>query len=78
MFEETDILVPAAVEKAITKKVAGKIKAKIIAEGANGPTTVAADRVLLQNNVLVVPVSIIVLLYLFITVIIDIEINLVQ
>ena len=50
-----DILLPAALEAAITEENAGRIRARIIAEGANGPTTPEADRILRDNGVLVVP-----------------------
>jgi glutamate dehydrogenase (NAD(P)+) len=52
---ETDILIPAALENQITEKNASKIKTKIIVEGANGPTTTAADDILHDKGVLVIP-----------------------
>jgi glutamate dehydrogenase (NAD(P)+) len=52
---DTDILIPAANENQIRGKNAGNIKAKIIVEGANGPTTQRADEILNARGVLVVP-----------------------
>jgi glutamate dehydrogenase (NAD(P)+) len=50
-----DILVPAALEMQITKENAGRLQCRILAEGANGPTTLEADSVLAHKNVFVVP-----------------------
>jgi glutamate dehydrogenase (NAD(P)+) len=54
---ETDctILIPAALENQITGKNASKIKAKLVAEAANGPTTPEADDVLYKNKILTIP-----------------------
>ena len=52
---ECTILIPAALENQITKKNAGKIGAKIMAEAANGPTIPEADDILYKNRVLVIP-----------------------
>ena len=52
---DCDILIPAANENQIRGRNAGNIKAKIIVEGANGPTTQRADEMLNHNGVLVVP-----------------------
>ncbi|MGH7372300.1 MAG: Glu/Leu/Phe/Val family dehydrogenase, partial [Candidatus Methylomirabilales bacterium] len=52
---ECDILIPAALENQITESNAPRIRAKIIAEGANGPTTAAGEEILLQKRVMVIP-----------------------
>ncbi|HVK94765.1 MAG TPA: Glu/Leu/Phe/Val dehydrogenase [Noviherbaspirillum sp.] len=52
---DCDILIPAALEQQITEANANKIRASIVIEGANGPTTPAADDILHDKGVLVVP-----------------------
>jgi glutamate dehydrogenase (NAD(P)+) len=52
---DVDVLVPAALENVITTKNAGKIRARVICEGANGPTTAAADAILDEKGVFVIP-----------------------
>jgi len=52
---ECTILIPAALENQITKDNASRIKTKIVAEAANGPTTPEADQILYENNILVIP-----------------------
>lgn len=52
---ECDILIPAALENQITEENAPRVRARIVAEAANGPTTAAAERILEQKNCMVVP-----------------------
>ena len=52
---DCDVLIPAALENAITVDNAGDVKAKMIAEAANGPTTPEADEALAKNGVIVIP-----------------------
>ncbi|MHB8281115.1 MAG: Glu/Leu/Phe/Val family dehydrogenase, partial [Candidatus Humimicrobiaceae bacterium] len=50
-----DILIPAALENQITEKNAANVKARIIAEGANAPTTPPADPILKDSNIFIIP-----------------------
>jgi glutamate dehydrogenase (NAD(P)+) len=52
---DCEVLLPAATENQITSNNASRIKCKILAEGANGPTTAAADSILERNGVFVIP-----------------------
>jgi len=52
---KADILIPAALENQITGKNASRIKAKVVAEAANGPTTIEADQVLYESGVFDIP-----------------------
>ncbi len=55
LVTDCDILIPAATENQITSKNADRIKCKILAEGANGPTTAVADDILADKKVFVIP-----------------------
>jgi len=55
LVTQCDILIPAATENVITSQNAASVKAKIICEGANGPTTAAADEILADKRVFVIP-----------------------
>ncbi|MFN3999884.1 Glu/Leu/Phe/Val family dehydrogenase [Algoriphagus sp.] len=52
---EVDVLVPAAMEDVITAKNAERVRAKLIVEGANGPTSARADAILLEKGIMAVP-----------------------
>jgi glutamate dehydrogenase (NAD(P)+) len=54
-FMDTDVLLPAAKENVITSQNAARIRAKILCEGANGPTTSAADPILRDRGIFVIP-----------------------
>jgi len=55
MITDCDILMPAATENVVTSQNADRIKARILCEGANGPTTAAADDILQDKGVFVIP-----------------------
>jgi glutamate dehydrogenase (NAD(P)+) len=55
IISDCDILIPAAMENVITSRNAEKIKARILVEGANGPTTAVADDILADKRVFIVP-----------------------
>jgi glutamate dehydrogenase (NAD(P)+) len=55
LASECDVLVPAALEKVFTVETAPKVKAKLIVEGANGPTTPDADRIFRERGIVVIP-----------------------
>ncbi|MGC9209951.1 MAG: Glu/Leu/Phe/Val family dehydrogenase [Acidilobus sp.] len=55
LTSDVDILIPAAVENVITAENAPRVKAKLIVEGANGPTTAEAETVLVKKGVVIVP-----------------------
>jgi glutamate dehydrogenase/leucine dehydrogenase len=52
---DCDILIPAALENQLTSENAARVRARIVAEGANGPVTPAADRILYEKNTFVIP-----------------------
>jgi glutamate dehydrogenase (NAD(P)+) len=55
LLVDCDILIPAATENVITSQNVDRVKCKILAEGANGPTTAAADEVLAEKKVFIIP-----------------------
>jgi glutamate dehydrogenase (NAD(P)+) len=56
LTQQCDILVPAAIERVIDSRIARELKCRILAEGANGPTTPESDRVLdCRNDIFVIP-----------------------
>ena len=55
LFQPCDIVIPAAIENQITEKNAAKVQAKILCEGANGPTTAQADAIIESKGVFTIP-----------------------
>ncbi|MGZ4035145.1 MAG: Glu/Leu/Phe/Val family dehydrogenase, partial [Bacteroidia bacterium] len=55
LTSDVDVLVPAALQNVITEEIAHGVKAKLIVEGANGPTTAEADHILQEKGIIVIP-----------------------
>ena len=55
LFLECDVLLPAATENVITSENAGRLRCRILCEGANGPTTPIADEILADKKIFVIP-----------------------
>jgi glutamate dehydrogenase (NAD(P)+) len=55
LVSDCEVLIPAATENVITSRNADKIKARIVVEGANGPTTAVADEILAERRIFIVP-----------------------
>jgi glutamate dehydrogenase/leucine dehydrogenase len=55
LCSKVDVLVPAALQNVITDDIAARVQAKLLVEGANGPTTPEADEILKEKNIIVVP-----------------------
>ena len=55
LVSDCEILIPAATENVITSRNADRIKARIVCEGANGPTTAVADEILADKKIFIVP-----------------------
>jgi glutamate dehydrogenase (NAD(P)+) len=55
LVSDCEILIPAATENVITSRNADQIKARIVVEGANGPTTAVADEILAEKRIFIVP-----------------------
>ena len=55
LTSDVDVLIPAALENQINENIAAKMKAKIVVEAANGPTTVEGDRILEERGIIAVP-----------------------
>ena len=55
LTSDVDVVIPAAMENQINEKIARELKAKIVVEAANGPTTIEADKILKERGIVVVP-----------------------
>jgi len=52
---DVEVLIPAATEGTLTEKIASKLQCRVVAEGANGPTTLEADKILQDRGIFVIP-----------------------